>query len=128
MNRTASGRGWRTRSLDTRPLQGLVAISLLLNNWDSQDQQQSRSIVCATTTRNPQQRYVVQDLGASLGKPRGLPDYRGTRNDIDDFEDSASFRRSTDRKVLLDYKGQHTDILKKLSPLTLSGAASCSIV
>ena len=82
----------------TRPLQGLVAISLVLNNWDLKTSN-NRVYRLRDDNAEPAKRYVVQDLGASLGKPRGLPYYRGTRNDIDDYEDLTSASgRSTDRR------------------------------
>ena len=99
----------------TRPLQGLVAISLVLNNWDLKTSN-NRVYRLRDDHAEPAKRYVVQDLGASLGKPRGLPHYRGTRNDIEDYEDLTLIRKVDGPKVQLDYKGQHTDILKKLSP------------
>jgi hypothetical protein len=99
----------------TRPLQGLVAISLVLNNWDLKTSN-NRVYRLRDDNAEPAKRYVVQDLGASLGKPRGLPYYKGTRNDIDHFEDLRLIQKVDGSKVQLDYKGQHTDILKKLSP------------
>lgn len=99
----------------TRPLQGLVAISLVLNNWDLKTSN-NRIYRLRGDNAEPAKRYVVQDLGASLGKPRGLPHYRGTRNDIDDYEDLTLIRKIDGSKVQLDYKGPHADILKRLSP------------
>ena len=99
----------------TRPLQGLVAISLVLNNWDLKTSN-NRVYRLRDDHAEPAKRYVVQDLGDSLGKARGLPHFRGTRNDIEDYEDLTLIRKVDGSKVQLDYKGQHTDILKKLSP------------
>jgi len=99
----------------TRPLKGLVAISLVLNNWDLKTSN-NRVYRLRDDNAEPAKRYVVQDLGASLGKPRGLPHYRGTRNNIKDYEDLTLIRKVDGSKVQLDYKGQHTDILKTLSP------------
>lgn len=99
----------------TRPLQGLVAISLVLNNWDFKTSN-NRIYRLRDDKAEPAKRYVVQDLGASLGKARGLPYFRGTRNNIDDFEDHQLIRKVDGQKVQLDYRGQHTDVLKRLSP------------
>jgi len=99
----------------TRPLQGLVAISLVLNNWDFKTSN-NRVYRLRDEKAEPAKRYVVQDLGASLGKPRGLPHYRGTRNDIADYERLTLIRKVEGSKVELDYKGPHTDVLKRLSP------------
>jgi hypothetical protein len=99
----------------TRPLQGLVAISLVLNNWDLKTSN-NRIYRLQDDKAERATRYVVQDLGASLGKPRGLPYVRGTRNDVDDFEDHRLIRKISRSKVELDYRGQHTDVLERLSP------------
>ena len=98
----------------SRPLQGLVAISLVLNNHDLKTS--NNRIYRMHNNAEPSRRYVVQDLGASLGKPRGLPYVRGTRNDIDDYEDLNLIHKVSGSRVQLDYRGLHTDILKRLSP------------
>jgi hypothetical protein len=56
----------------------------------------------------------VQDLGASLGKPRVFPIPIGTRNDVDDFEDTTLIKEVRGSDVLLDYRGRHGDILEEL--------------
>jgi hypothetical protein len=99
----------------TRPLQGLAAINLLLNNWDFKTSN-NRVYRLRDDKAEPAKRYVVQDLGASLGEPRGLPYVRGTRNRIDDFEQHQLIRKVDGSKVQLDYRGPHTDVLKRLSP------------
>jgi hypothetical protein len=99
----------------TRPLQGLVAVSLVLNNWDFKTSN-NRVYRMRDDKAEPAKRYVVQDLGASLGEPRGLPYFRGTRNDIDDFEGHRLLRKVDGSKVQLDYRGPHADVLKRLSP------------
>jgi hypothetical protein len=99
----------------TRPLQGLVAISLILNNWDFKTSN-NRVYRLRDDRAEPAKRYVVQDLGASLGEPRGLPYVRGTRNRIDDFESHQLIRKVDGSKVQLDYRGPHTDVLKRLTP------------
>jgi len=99
----------------TRPLQGLMAISLVLSNWDLKTSN-NRVYRLRGENAEPARRYVVQDLGAALGKPRGLPHFRGTRNDIEDYEELALIRKVDGSKVQLDYKGYHTQVLNNLSP------------
>jgi hypothetical protein len=98
----------------TRPLQGLIAISLILNNWDLKTSN-NRIYRLRDAKAEPAKRYVVQDLGASLGEPRTLPYLRGTRNDIDDFESHHLIRKIDGSKIQLDYRGPHTDVLDRLS-------------
>jgi hypothetical protein len=107
---------WRENPFShTRPLQGLVAINLLLNNHDLKTSN-NRVYRLHDPRAEPRRRYVVQDIGSALGKPRGLPYFRGTRNDIDDYESLNLIRRATGSMVQLDYRGQHADILERLSP------------
>ncbi len=107
---------WRENPFTgTRPLQGLVAINLLLNNHDLKTSN-NRIYRLADSKTEPRRRYVVQDIGASLGKPRGFPYVRGTRNDIDDYEDLNLIKKVSGSNVQLDYRGLHGDILERLSP------------
>jgi hypothetical protein len=107
---------WRENPFTgTRPLQGLVAINLLLNNHDLKTSN-NRIYRLADPKAEPRRRYVVQDIGASLGKPRGFPYVRGTRNDIDDYEDLNLIKKVSGSRVQLDYRGLHGDILERLSP------------
>jgi hypothetical protein len=107
---------WRENPFTgTRPLQGLVAINLLLNNHDLKTSN-NRIYRLSDSKAEPRRRYVVQDIGSSLGKPRGFPYVRGTRNDIDDYEDLNLIRKISGSRVQLDYRGLHGDILENLSP------------
>jgi hypothetical protein len=98
----------------TRPLQGLVAINLLLNNYDLKTSN-NRVYRLREPKAEPARRYVVQDLGNALGKPRGLPYLSGTRDDIDDYESFNLIRKVTGSAVQLNYRGVHGDILERLS-------------
>ncbi len=99
----------------TRPMQGLVAINLLLNNHDLKTSN-NRVYRLRDPKAEPTRRYVVQDIGSALGKPRGFPYVRGTRNHIDDYEELTLIRRVNGSEVQLDYRGLHGDILERLSP------------
>jgi hypothetical protein len=99
----------------TRPMQGLIAINLLLNNHDLKTSN-NRIYLLTESKAEPRRRFVVQDIGSSLGKPRGFPYVRGTRNDIDDYEDLDLIRKVDGPRVQLDYRGLHGDVLERLSP------------
>ena len=104
---------WRENPFQTsRELHGLVAINILLGNWDFKTS--NNRIYRMLDGRKPLQRYVVQDLGASLGKPRVFPIPIGTRNDVDDFEQTQLIKQVEDTKVVLDYRGRHGDLLEQL--------------
>jgi hypothetical protein len=98
----------------TRPLQGLVAINLLLNNHDLKTSN-NRVYRLHDPKAEPARRYVVQDVGSALGKPRGFLYVRGTRNDIDDYESLDLIKKGSGSKVQLDYRGRYTNILERLS-------------
>ena len=102
----------------TRPLQGLIAINLLLNNHDLKTSN-NRVYRLADPKAEPARRYVVQDVGSSLGKPRGFPYVKGTRNNLEDYEDLGLIRTIDGSRVQLDYRGQHADVLEALSPADL---------
>src|SRR6185369_10540961 len=51
-----------------RAFRGLIAINLLLSNWDFKTS--NNRIYVTKGPDGPVRRYVVQDLGASFGKPR----------------------------------------------------------
>jgi hypothetical protein len=94
---------------DSRPLHGLITINLLLNNWDLKG---SNNRIYRTPAGR---RYVVQDLGASLGKSRAFPFAIGTRNEIADFEGTTLIKRAKGSKVSFDYNGLYTDVLEPIA-------------
>jgi hypothetical protein len=98
---------------DARPFRGLIAINLLLGNWDFKTSN-NRIYRMRTPDGLPARRYVVQDLGASLGKPRVFPVPIGTRNDIEDFEGTSLIKEVHGNEVSLDYRGIHGEVLERL--------------
>jgi hypothetical protein len=59
--------------------------------------------------------FVVQDLGASLGKWRVFPFLVGTRNDVEDFESTPLIKEVRGNEVRLNYRGRHGEIFSVLS-------------
>jgi hypothetical protein len=107
---------------DTRPFRGLIAVNLLLSNWDFKTS--NNRIYVVKGPDGPVRRYVVQDLGASFGKPRLarsnaflslLPWKGGTRNDIDDFEATKLIREVRGPEVTLDYRGPRGEIIETMN-------------
>ena len=106
---------WRDNPFaGSTPLHGLIVINYLLNNWDLK-KTQNRIYVLHDTKAEPMRRYVVQDLGASLGKPRTLPLPIGSRNDVDGFERVDLVKKIDGPEVTLDYRGQHRELLRDIS-------------
>ena len=108
----------------TRPFKGLVIANLLLNNWDWKTSNNKVYEVTTSTGGTPLRMYVVQDLGASLGRTtfpaflkwfpmRGFG--QGTRNDVAGFESQGFIRTVSDGRPEFDYRGIHTSLLRILT-------------
>jgi hypothetical protein len=107
---------------NTRAFRALIAVNLLLSNWDFKTS--NNRIYVTKGPDGPVRRYVVQDLGAAFGKPRLarsnkllalFPGKVGTRNDIDDFEETKLIRSIKGSEVTLDYRGAAGEILETMS-------------
>lgn len=96
----------------TPPFKGLLVANLVLNNWDLKASQ-NRIYVMAAGAPAPARRYVVQDLGAALGKTRWPT---GNRNNVEDFESQALVARVDRGLVVFDYHGRHKELFKDLAP------------
>lgn len=97
----------------TSALRGLIALNVMLNSWDFRTS--NNRVYRLTDTRiEPARRYVFQDLGASLGKTRGLPFIVGTRNDVADFESDRLVQRVRGETVELDYRGPNRNAVEQL--------------
>lgn len=98
--------------VDTPALKGLVVVNLLFNNWDLAASQ-NRVYKVEKKAPGPRRWYVVQDLGAALGKSRMA---LGTRNDLEDFEGEGFIEGVEDGKVRFDFKGRHKGLRNDLTP------------
>jgi hypothetical protein len=92
----------------TRELNGLIALNLLVNNWDLAP---SNNRVYEVG-KEKERWYVVQDVGGSLGKTRWPI---GTRNNVDQFE-KQRFVALEDGHLAFDYHARHKSLLKALTP------------
>jgi hypothetical protein len=96
-----------------RAFRGLIAANLLLNNWDLKA---SQNRVYRVKGTRPPTHFVVQDLGAALGKTRFITFGVGTRNDIEDFEGQRYVKGVEDGRVVFDYHGRHRELLQDITP------------
>ena len=95
---------WRkTPFSGTRPFHGLFVINVLLDNWDL-DSGQNRIYTMDEDVPGPRRRYVVQDLGAALGKPEIRS---GTRNDVDGYERTKFITGVSGKQVHLALQWRH---------------------
>jgi hypothetical protein len=81
---------------------GLIVANLVLNNWDFGPDQ--NRIYDMKDGETPRLRFIVQDVGASLGKSRWP---WGTRNKIDDFESEGFVKRIDGDRVIFHYRSRH---------------------
>ena len=112
--------------LETQPFKGLVVVNVMLNNWDWKTSNNKIYDIDGDRV------YVVQDLGASLGKtsyPRALSWLpmrglgQGSRNDIEDFEEQGFIERVDGDRVEFVYRGIHQSLLDHLSRADVVWAA-----
>ena len=96
----------------TRQLNGLLVANLILNNWDLKATQ-NRIYISKGSGDGVARQYVVQDLGAALGRT-GWP--VGNRNDIDGFERQNLIKRVNHGVVEFDYEARHTELFKGIAP------------
>jgi hypothetical protein len=96
----------------TREFGGLVAINLLFNNWDLKTA--NNKVYAVTSDGRVEHRYVVRDLGGSLGSAMQpavlswMPFMRwmqGSRNDLGDFERQDFIERIDGDRVDFEYRG-----------------------
>ena len=117
--------------INTRPFKGLVVVNVMLNNWDWKTS--NNEIYEVGDEGQPIDRmYVVQDLGASLGKTsypkilawlpmRGLG--QGSRNDLVDFEEQGFIKRVDGERVDFFYRGIHHSLIEQLTARDVVWAA-----
>ena len=96
----------------TRQMKGLLVATLVLNNWDLKDTQ-NRIYASSKGATQPARRFVVQDLGAALGRTAWPI---GNRNDIDDFESQKLIASVKDGVIAFDYHARHRELLDDITP------------
>jgi hypothetical protein len=108
--------------IGSQPFHGLIVANILLNSWDWKTSN-NKIYQHADGTR----RYVVRDLGASLGKTspsrllwflpipvRGFG--QGTRNDIDGFESQRFLERVDETSVEFDFHTIYGSVVDLVRP------------
>ena len=111
----------------TREFGGLIVANLLLTNWDWKT---SNNKIYATGDGGAH-RYVVRDLGASLGRfkyPTLLKWFhlrgfgQGSRNDVEDFERQKLIKGVNEGRLEFDYRGIYPDVVKSVTPADVAWA------
>jgi hypothetical protein len=113
--------------LDAQPYRGLIVANVLLNSWDWKTSN-NKIYQLSDGTR----RFVVRDLGASLGKTssskllwaipvRGLG--QGSRNDIDDFESQNFIKRIGENEVEFNFDTIYRSVVERVRPADVKWTA-----
>jgi hypothetical protein len=118
--------------IGTQPFDGLIITNILLNSWDWKTS--NNKIYRLKSAQPPQQRYVVRDLGASLGKTkpsrllwilpipvRGFG--QGSRNHIDDFESQGFIERIDENRVEFDFDSIYGSVVDLVHPSSVRWTA-----
>ena len=95
----------------SQPFKGLLVANLILNNWDLKATN-NRIYLVNDPDGLPARRFVVQDLGASLGRTRWP---RGDRNNVDAFERQSLIERVENGIVQFDYNGRHQELFRDIT-------------
>jgi hypothetical protein len=107
---------WRKSPfLHTRPLAGLFVLMVMVNNWDIKSQQNALYRM-KDDDAVPRERYIVKDLGASLGRtawPVG-----GSKADPAGFEEEPFIESIEGNRVHFAFQGAWLEpqLLRSISP------------
>jgi hypothetical protein len=86
----------------TTPLRGLFVFMVMMNNWDLKTQQ-NKVYELSEADSGTFRRYMVRDVGASLGGTRWF--FPGSKSNIDDFEQERFIHSVRDGSVRFHYHG-----------------------
>lgn len=85
----------------TRELRGLFVLMVILNNWDLKTTQ--NRVYDVRTAGHAHREYVVQDLGASLGRTRWF--FPGSKGEVTDYEREPLIDEVRNGVVRFHYRG-----------------------
>lgn len=103
---------------DTQAFRGLIVAQLVLNAWDLKTSN-NRIYQAADPLQRPRRRFMVRDVGASLGQARQFPLFallgtrglQGTKNNIEDFDQQGFITKVDGSRVEFDYRGRNRVLL-----------------
>lgn len=105
---------WDQNPFTNKPeLQGLKVMMLLINNWDIKD---SNNVILAArneTTGKNELRYIISDLGGSLGKTGGF--FSRSRNKPDDFVKSDFIEAVKGNVIDFNYGGKSKSLFENIT-------------
>jgi hypothetical protein len=98
---------------NTPEFQGLKVMMLLINNWDIKD---SNNVILSAhneNTGNNELRYIISDLGGSLGKTGGF--FARTRNKPSDFVKSDFIESVRGNVIDFNYGGKSKSLFENIT-------------
>lgn len=106
----------------TQPFRGLVVAQLVLNAWDLKTPN-NRIYVSVDPAMRPNRRFMVRDVGSSLGGARqfalfhrlGTRGFQGSKNNLDDFEQQGFITGVEGDRVRFDYRGVNQALVNMLT-------------
>jgi hypothetical protein len=105
---------WADNPFTNKPeFQGLKVMMLLINNWDIKD---SNNVILAArneTTGANELRYIISDLGGSLGKTGGF--FARTRNKPSDFVKSDFIESVQGNVIDFNYGGKSQSLFENIT-------------
>jgi hypothetical protein len=106
----------------TRELQGLKVLMAMLENWDIKDDNNKMIYVPGAGGAQGEMRYVISDLGATLGKTDSpgsiggwLAQRRGSRNEPGDYAGDKFVEGAEGGKVRLHFQGKNSKLMEGIS-------------
>ncbi len=108
--------------VDTPAFRGLVVAQMIVANWDLKTS--NNRVYEVASASSPPRRFVVRDLGASLGSARQHPFFallgtrgqQGTKNDLAGFEKRGFITGVEGRRVEFDYRGLNEELFDIVTP------------
>jgi len=97
----------------TPELQGLKVMAVLLNDWDLKTQNNRVLFVRDDASSNGELRYIISDLGATLGKTGN--NITHNRNKPRDYAHGRLVKRVEGNKVVFDFHATHHQMLENLT-------------
>lgn len=97
----------------TNELQGLKVLMVMLNNWDLKTSN-NRVLLVKDETGANELRYIVSDLGATLGKTGNSITHN--RNSPGDYAKSRFIREIKDDRIRFEFKATHDQMLDNITP------------
>jgi len=98
---------------DSPEFHGLKVMMVFINNWDIKDDNNEILFVPAGEMGKGELRYIISDLGGSLGKTGSF--VSRSRNKPEDFLKSDFIKEVKNGVVELNYKGKRQDLFKGIT-------------